>query len=222
MAKRKSRKARSGPPPKQLSDSTGGPPPTPVATTVNHKFVSHRDQNMHAQHFEFEAEMFDTGNRDDLVALETLFVLNHGIRIEDDFEYRGSVFVGDETSALLHLQWLAMLFVDVDSGDHHYFSLRPCQSKPSYSTRECLGRIRGIRTGYEGNSGSANSEQRARWERAAKLVLDWQMPISMITFALTDPSDPNSRDVRLFVPHSPESIYNTMALQMWRQTIEAG
>lgn len=208
MAKKKSQRARSG------------PLPMPVATSVEGKFVSHRDQNMHAQHFEFDADQFDAGNHDDLIALETMLALNRGIRIDDDFEYRGSVFVGDEHSANLHLQWLAILFVDVDSGDRHHFSLRPCQADPSYSPRECLGRIRGIRTGYEGNSGSANAEQRARWERAAKLVHDWQMPISMVTFALTDTHDPSSRDVRLFVPHKPESIYNTMALQMWRQTIE--
>lgn len=197
------------------------PPPQPVATNVEGRFVSHRDQNMRAQHFSYDAELFDPSSHDDLIALETLLALNHGTRIEDDFEYRTSVFVGDEDTVLLHLQWLAMLFVDVDSGDRHYFSLRACHPAPAFSQRECLGRIRGIRTGYEGNSGSANAEQRARWQRASKLVHDWQMPISMVTFSLVDPTDPTSRDVRLIAPNKPESVYNTMALQMWRQAIEA-
>lgn len=197
------------------------PPPRPVAATVGGKFVSHRDANMRAQHFLFDADQFDASVRDDLIALETLLALNRGARIDEDFEYRTSIFDGDIDNILLHLQWLAMLFVDLDSGDRHHFTLRACQPEPSFSERECLGRICGIRTDYESNSGSANSEQRTRWHRAAKLVHDWQMPISMVTFSLVDPTDPTTRDVRLVVPSKPESVYNTMALQMWRQTIEA-
>ena len=61
------------------------PPPRPVAATVGGKFVSHRDANMRAQHFLFDADQFDSSVRDDLIALETLLALNRVARIEEEF-----------------------------------------------------------------------------------------------------------------------------------------
>lgn len=202
-------RARSGP--------RSGPTQSALKTS-NDPFASHRAKHQHVQKFHFDAELFDIRDHDHQVALETIVVLNRGMRLDENFTYRGNVFIGEPENNILDLHWLAILLVDPDSG-RHIVQLFQAQDRPTGSKRDFIARILNIRTGHEDNSGSTNSVQQARWHQAAKLAADWQMPISMITLATSTAQSPFNTDLRLFVPEDPESIYNTMALEMWRLTL---
>jgi len=198
------------------------PEPTlelPVLNPGNDPFASHHDKHQYVQKFHFDAEMFDPQNHDHQIALETILALNRGMRLED-FRYRGNVFEGEPENGILDLQWLAILTTEVQTG-RHGVQIFQAQIEPHGSECDFAARILSIRTGHEGNPASYNGVQQSRWERAAKLVGDWQMPISMITLALHAAGGTDPLDVRLFVPDEPETIYNTFALQVWRQVIQA-
>lgn len=180
--------------------------------------ASHREANMRTQHFFFESELFDSNLYDHLMALNVILALNQGMQLDEDFSYRGSVFIGSEETAMLQLHWLALLFCEPNNGRLR-FQTYPCQINTAMSRYELISHIQSIRTGHETNPGSLNRSQQQRWADASKLVANLQMPISIITLATCHKTDPHALNLRLFVPHEPEMVFNTMALKKWRLAI---
>lgn len=205
---------------KNQPKASSGPQAQPALKPSNDPFASQRDKNMRIQHYSYAPEVFDPSLHDHQVALETIMVLNYGLALERDLRYRGNVFTGSEEVELLELHWLALLFAELGSG-RLTFQAHACQPAVAVNEGEFVRRILSIRTGSENNPASYNDVQRQRWDRAAKLVADWQMPISMIALATCEQAGPTNLNLRLFVPHEPEMIYNTMALRAWHLAIEA-
>lgn len=178
--------------------------------------ISCRKDNMRYQFFSYDTDWLSAQKTQHQTALRTILTLNRGSQLDEDFDYRGSVFIGSEEAELLDLHWLAMLFCNPNN-ERLAIQLHSCQAEPIISARELISQILCIRTGHEYNPACMNSAQRNAWARAGKRLLSQQIPISMITLATDRVS--SEINLRLFAPDKPDKVYNTIALHKWREAI---